>query len=364
MAVVTPVVDMPWSSVAGPVVAAGSSPGARSASPIATGVLSAAAATATRQRDEHAVGSRRGRESSAQGDAGVRGGEGGDLLERALDRLDVEVGAEAVRQLGREHPVAASGARRRDLLIEQRHAAFDVGRRSGRLGPARRGEHDVGLPARVGEEGVDGDDGAGAGDGPSGEIVIGEVDRGVGAEQHEHVDLAVGRGRQHAGGVEPGGGGQLRPAVAAERLRAVGQGRAAGEQARREAHLDGAPGVGAPQHREERGVGLGLEQQRGRLDHRGGRLGDRRPSHDGGDRARGHDRLGGIEVAPDDCTGVAARRPARTTSCAAPGRQRSDAVARFPVSPEVDSGDPRDELRRCRARPRGAGAGRGSAAPP
>ena len=73
--------------------------------------------------------------------------------------------------------------------------------------PARSAEaggrqHDVGLRGRRGEERVDGDDEAGAGERPAGQVAVGEVGERVGAEQHQRLDLAVGRGREDAGGVE------------------------------------------------------------------------------------------------------------------------------------------------------------------
>ena len=64
------------------------------------------------------------------------------------------------------------------------------------------GEHDVGLLRRGGEEAVDRDHRAGAGEAARGEVGVGEVGERVGAEQDEHVDLAVGGGLQDAGGVE------------------------------------------------------------------------------------------------------------------------------------------------------------------
>ena len=47
---------------------------------------------------------------------------------------------------------------------------------------------------RLGEEGVDGDDRAGAGEARRGQVAVGEVGERVGAEQHQRVDPAVGRG--------------------------------------------------------------------------------------------------------------------------------------------------------------------------
>ena len=46
---------------------------------------------------------------------------------------------------------------------------------------------------------------AGAGEGPAGEVGVGEVVERVGAEQHEQVDAPVGGGGEDAGGVEAAG---------------------------------------------------------------------------------------------------------------------------------------------------------------
>ena len=78
-----------------------------------------------------------------------------------------------------------------------------------------------------GEEPIDGDHRAGAGEGAGGQVGVGEVGERVGTEQHEHVDLPVGGGLQDPGGVEASSGGDRRPAVSAERGGAVGERRAA-----------------------------------------------------------------------------------------------------------------------------------------
>ena len=64
------------------------------------------------------------------------------------------------------------------------------------------GRNDVGARRRVGEERVDRDDEPGRVERVRGQRAVGEVDERVGAEQHERVDLARGRGGEDAGGVE------------------------------------------------------------------------------------------------------------------------------------------------------------------
>ena len=239
--------------------------------------------------------------------------------------VEPEVGAEQAGQLGGDHPVGAGGARRGDLLGDRADPALEVRGGAGDLGGPGGGQHDVGLRGRAGEEAVDGDHGAGAGERLAGEVGVGEVGERIGAEQHEHVDLAVGGRVEDAGGVEA----RRRRARSPSRRRGTSRRPssrvvAPGQQARGEAHVERAVHVAAAQRGEEPDLGVRGVDGGGRGDDGVGRLADARAAEDDGDRAGGEQARRPPRWRRARCRRPPGRRRRRaaasTTSPAVPGR--------------------------------------------
>ena len=152
-------------------------------------------------------------------DAPVGRAHRGDLGPDLLDRFETEIGAEEQRQLGGDHPVGPGGARRRDswssvLTRPSRFVVVPVTSANPAAGSTTsaccddsvrncRSAITVRAPASA----------------RAGQVAVGEVGERVGAEQHQHVDAAVGRRLQDAGGVEPGVGRHGGPAAAANHSR-------------------------------------------------------------------------------------------------------------------------------------------------
>ena len=196
-----------------------------------------------------------------------------------LDRLEAEVGAEAAGQLGGDHPVGPGGARRRDLLAEPADPALEVGGGAVDLGEAGGRQHDVGLADRLGEEHVDGDDRAGAGQAPLGEVAVGEVGQRVGAEQHQRVDRPSAAACEDAGGVEARLGRARVGQALGEPVAAVVERDPAGQEPGRQAHVEGAVDVGPAQGGQERGRPGGRRQDGRRRRRRS--IGPTRPARPG-----------------------------------------------------------------------------------
>ena len=185
---------------------------------------------------------------------------------------------------------------------------------------------------RRGEEAVDGDHRAGAGQRAGGQVGVGEVGERIGAEQHEHVDLARGGRLQDAGGVEAaladGTVGQPRPRNHAPPSSRVVR---PGSRPGREAHVEGAVHVAAPQRAEEAHLGVGgVDGGRGGDDAVGG-LGQVGAAEHDGDRAGGEQARRRRRWRRARCRrppGWPSRRAGlATTSPAAPGRWSSVAAA-------------------------------------
>ena len=222
---------------------------------------------------------------------------------------------------------------RGDLAGDGADAALEVGGGAVGLGGTAGREHDVGLLGGGGEEPVDRDHRASAGDGAGGQVGVREVGERVGAEQDEHVDLAAGRRLQDARWRRgPAGSGTFGQPCRLNHVPPVGQRRAAREQTRGEPHVERAVHVAAAQGAEEPHVRVGGVDRGGGRDDLVGGLGD----------------VGAAEHDRDGAVGEQRRRPprwrrastpptswlaepassARTTSPAAPGRWSSVAVAR------------------------------------
>ena len=114
---------------------------------------------------------------------------------------------------------------------------------------AARGRRATNAPTAIDE--------AGAVDAALREVGVGEVGERIGAEQHEHVDLAVGGGAEDAGGVEPALARHRAPRARRTSSRAGVERDAAGQEAGREPGVERAVHVAAAQRREEPDVGHG-----------------------------------------------------------------------------------------------------------
>ena len=258
-------------------------------------------------RDVGALGGRERRGLERHHDAvGVRrigqhGGVQPGVRRRVLDQLGpqvgrgrrAEVGAEPQRELGGDHPVGTGGAGRRDLLVQRRHPTLEVGGGAVGLGDARHRQDHVGLTGRGGQEAVERDHGAGPGDGASGEGAVGDVDERIGAQQHQHVDPAVGRGASGCRGRRVHAVGGRRPQTVAPDRCALGEAEATRQHAR---------GPGRPRWRRARcrvaartGTGRRARASRtasGGVDDRAGGLGEvRSADHHPQVVARGADQL-------------------------------------------------------------------------
>ena len=178
------------------------------------------------------------------------------------------------------------------------------------------------LAARGVEQRVDRDHRAGAGESPLGEVAVGEVGERVGAEQHEHVDAAVGGGREDALGVEAGGGGNGRPG-AGEPVPALVEGDPARQQPGARP-MSRAPLTFARRSAgRNRASGRAATTARGGVDEAGGRLGERRPAE--------HHRERPGRTAAMSAAGLVARRPPGPRRC--PCRRRSWRRAPAPARP-------------------------------
>ena len=211
----------------------------------------------------------RARFTSSDGHARERGGDACDLVGDLVDGREVEIVAEPRRELGRDPPVVHRGALGRDLAPDALHAAFEIGDRAGLLAPERAREEHVGALRRLGVEPVDHDDRVDRVERAPGERGVGEVADGVGAEQDQDADLAVGRGAQDALGVEPRFGRHRTPLVG-EPFAARVERRAPGQEPGREPGVERAVHVAAPQRRQERNVVHPRQLGRGADDRIGG----------------------------------------------------------------------------------------------
>ena len=224
------------------------------------------------------------------GEPGVAGRDGGDLVEDLVGRLDLQVAAQEAGELGGEHPVVARRAGRRDLAGHRADAALDVRGRAVGLGGTAGREHDIGLLGRRGEEAIDRDHRARAGNGSGGQLRVREVGERVGSQEHEHVDLAAGGRLQDARGVEAHLGRDVRPATLLEPVAGLVEGDPTREQSGGETHVERAVHVAAAQSAQEPHVGVR------RVDRGGGGhdpvagLGDVGPAEHDGDGAVGEER--------------------------------------------------------------------------
>ena len=166
-----------------------------------------------------------------------------------------------------------------------------------------------------------------------GEVGVGEVGQRVGAEQDEHVDLALGGGLQDARWRRgPAAAARAAQPRSLEPAGPVRQGHAAREEPGREPHVEGAVHVAAPQRAEEPHLGVGGVDRGGGGDDAVGGLGQVGPPEDDGDRTGGQQRPRrpamalGLDAA-DLLVGRRRRAAPRTTSPAAPGRCSSVAAA-------------------------------------
>ena len=149
---------------------------------------------------------------------------------------------------------------------------------------------------------------------PRGEVAIGEVREGIGPEEHQRLELAAGRGREHAGGVEPACG-RYRAPLLGEVGTALVQGDPPGKQAWRAPEIDRAVHVAAPQRGEEAGRRPGAGEQAGGGRDLGRRLGQRRATeHD-------DDSVAGLPV--DKGPGESSRLPGLVGK---PGGDRAEAA--------------------------------------
>ena len=201
-----------------------------------------------------------------------------DLGPELLQGAGAETGAETRRQLDGDHPVRPGRARGGHFLPEPADAAFDVGEAATSFGVYGGREHDVRPVDARSAEGVDGDDEAGALQGPCRQLA------GPGSPTRDR--LRGGRGRR----VRPAAArasmprasrpavlGRGAPQWCSYQLAAVLQADPSGQQARGEPKVDGAVHVGTAQCGQERDAGEPGQQPR-RFGRTGGRLGQRRPA--------------------------------------------------------------------------------------
>ena len=90
--------------------------------------------------------------NSARIDARERGRDACELVGDLVDGGEIEVVAEAQRDLVRDAPVVHRGAFRSDLAADPLYAAFEIGDAAGLLAPQRAREHDLGPARRAREE--------------------------------------------------------------------------------------------------------------------------------------------------------------------------------------------------------------------
>ena len=91
-----------------------------------------------------------------------------------------------------------------DQLAQPGDPVLQVGEGAAPLRPGGGRQHHVRSPARSGQVGVDRDDEPGPDHGFHGQLGVGEVATGVGAEQHQAPDVAPAGGIQDRGSREPG----------------------------------------------------------------------------------------------------------------------------------------------------------------
>ena len=179
----------------------------------------------------------------------------------------------------------------RDLLRQPADPSLDVGGGPGGLGVAGGGEHDVGLVDRRAGQGVDGDHRPSAGERPAGEVGVGEVGQRVGAEEHEHVELAAGRSGEDAGGVEADVGGHRGPRLVEVGAAGV-ESDPAGQHPGGETGIEGAVHVAATQAGQEADVVEAVEERTGSGDDDVGGVGQVAAAEHDGHRPVAQRRLG------------------------------------------------------------------------
>ena len=153
----------------------------------------------------------------------MRRGYPGDLVPHVLGGTEAEIGAQLAGQLGGDGPIGSGGARRGDNLALTRDPPLQVGVGAPPFGEPGGGEHNVGPDGGRIQEQIGGHDGAHPVEGFIGQLSMGEIAQRIGAQQDQHVDLAVCGGLQDAAGVGSGVGGHRAPCLG-QRRSAVGQG--------------------------------------------------------------------------------------------------------------------------------------------